>query len=234
MKTDRLFSLLFGLALLLTGAASLTSRLLLGAESWRIWPMAVLLAGAALLVPGFFAFGRRGLGGFFIPALPTLMTGALLLAASLSGNWSLWAQAWPLEVLALALGFALAAVFMRVPGLAMPASIVGINGAALLFCTLSGAWKAWALLWPVEFLAVGLGLMVLWLTNRRRGVFVAALVLVSVAGAGFLVSALFVQSGLNSVRYLGPGLLLFTGALLVGLSLLRAQAPAQTEKHISA
>lgn len=233
MKPDRLFSLLFGVALLITGAASLASRLILGAESWRIWPVSVLLAGAALLVPGFFAGSRRGLGGFFIPALPTLVTGGILLAASLSGRWSLWAQAWPLEILALALGFALAGAFMRLPGLALPASILAVNGAALLFCAISGAWNAWAVMWPLEFLAVGLGLMIMWTATRRQGIFIAALTLVALAGGGFFISALFVKVSLSSVRFLVPGLLLTTGAFLVGLSLLKREAPSEPKTPVS-
>ena len=72
-----------------------------------------------------------------------LTTGAILLYASLTDNWEVWAVAWTLEVLALAAGFALSAFFMRVPALAIPAFIVGINGLMFAFCAVTGSSHRW-------------------------------------------------------------------------------------------
>ena len=218
MKTQNIFSLVFGAALVAIGLLSLAANLLLQTEAWRLWPVVVILAGLALTVPGFFGLVKRGFGAFFIPGIPVLVTGGILMLASLSHNWSVWALAWPLEVIGVALGFALAGVFMRLPALAIPAMIVFINGLVLAFCSLTGLWQSWALLWPVEPLAVGLGLLILGLFTRSHGVSVAAVILCAIAGAGFFMMSFMSVFNLSILRFAVPGMLGLTGAILAGLS----------------
>ena len=142
MKVERSLSLIFGLALVAIGIISLLGNTILTTQAWRLWPLTVIIAGIALTIPGFFGMLRRGFGSFFIPGIPVLTTGGILLFASLFDRWNVWSIAWPLEVLGLALGFALAAIFMRVAGLAIPAVIIGVNGLMLAFCNLTGLWSA--------------------------------------------------------------------------------------------
>ena len=52
----------------------------------------------------------------------------------MTGNWSLWAYLWPLEVISVAAGFILMAIFLKVPWLMIPASIIGLTGLVLQFC----------------------------------------------------------------------------------------------------
>lgn len=217
MKPERTFSLIAGAVLLLTGATLLAGNLFLATKAWKLWPVIVLLLGLGLTAPGLLGFSRRGFGSFFIPGLPVLATGGILMFASLTNRWEVWAVAWPLEILALALGFALAAVVMRVAALAIPASILGFNGLLLMFCTVTGLWQAWALLWPLEFLAVGVGLLILGIAIRSAGVRLAANILFSVAGGGFFIMA-FVSVFNNNLllKFAVPVMLLVTGALLAG------------------
>jgi len=210
--------LIFGITLVVIGALSMGANLLLQTEAWRLWPVVVILAGLLLTIPGFFGVARRGFGAFFIPGTPVLVTGAILMFASLFHNWGIWAMAWPLEVLGLALGFALAAIFMRVPALAIPAMIIGVNGLVLGFCNLTGLWQSWALLWPVEPLSVGLGLLILALFNRSRGTSIAAVVLCALAGAGFFMMSFMSVFNFSILRFAVPGMLVLTGAILAGLS----------------
>jgi hypothetical protein len=228
MKTERSLSLIFGAALIAIGGLSLLANTLLAAQAWRMWPLTVVIAGIALTVPGFFGLKRSGFGSFFIPGIPLLTTGGILMVASLFDSWNIWALAWPLEVLALALGFALAAVFMRVAGLAIPAMIIGLNGLVLAFCNLTGLWEAWAILWPVEPLAVGLGLLIVAVVHRSSGARTAGLILTGIAGAGFFITSYFSLLNGTIMRFAAPGLLIFSGLILIlGQRLKRADVPSE-------
>ncbi len=214
MKTETIIPLASGAGLILIGALSLAGNMLLKTEAWRLWPITVLLLGLGLTIPGFWGLRKRGLGSFFIPGLLVLTTGGLLMYCSLTGSWGAWAQAWPLEVIGLALGFGLAAFFMSVPALAIPAIILGANGLLLGFCSLTGLWQAWALLWPVEPLAVGLGLLVLSLYNLSAGLRKAAMILFIIAGGGFFITSLVSVFNNSVLRFAAPALLILTGLLL--------------------
>jgi len=221
MKSERLFNLIAGVTLLTIGVIALAGNVFLATKAWKIWPVIIILIGVGLTIPGFFGFSHRSFGSFFIPGIPVLTTGAILLYASLTNHWDVWAVAWTLEILGLALAFALATVFMRVPALAIPAFIIGINGAMLAFCAATGLWESWAILWPIEFLAVGLGLLALGLANHSAGVKTAASILFTIAGGGFFISA-FVSTFNNNgiLKFAVPVMLLVTGVLLTGTFLL--------------
>jgi hypothetical protein len=225
MKVERSLSLIFGLALVAIGIISLLGNTLLATQAWRLWPLTVVIVGIALCIPGFFGLNRRGLGSFFIPGIPVLTTGGILLVASLFDNWSVWELAWPLEVLGLALGFALAAIFMRVAGLAIPAVIIGVNGLMLAFCNLSGLWGAWAILWPIEPLSIGLGLLIVGVLNRSSGTKLAGLILTGIAGAGFFIASYISIFNDTFLRFTVPGMLVICGIILVSAQWLkRAEA----------
>jgi len=224
MKTERLFMLIAGVTLVAVGAISLLGNIFFSTQAWRIWPIVIVLAGLGLTAPGFFGLSRRGLGSFFIPGIPVLTTGGILLYASLTKNWGIWAEAWPLEILALAVGFALSAIFMRVAALAIPAFIIGLNGLLLGFCALTGLWQAWAILWPIEPLSVGLGLLVLSIANKSAGVKLAATILFSIAGVGFFITAFISVFNHTILRFAVPSMLFVTGLLLVGSFFVGKQA----------
>jgi hypothetical protein len=232
VKTEKLFNLISGITLIAIGAVVLAGNVFLSTKAWKLWPLIVLLWGIGLTLPGFFGFWRRGLGSFFIPGLPVLTTGAILLYASLTDNWEAWSVAWTLEVLALALGFALSAFFMRVPGLAIPAFIVGINGLMFAFCAVTGLWQSWAILWPIEFLAVGLGLLALGIANGSAGVKTAASILFTIAGGGFFISTFISAFNKGILKFAVPAMLLLTGILLTATFLIQKspEAPAVTEQ----
>ncbi len=229
MKTQRFFSLIFGIVLIAIGTLSMAGNLFLQMEAWRLWPVVVIITGLLLTAPGFFGLAQRGFGAFFIPGIPVLVTGGILMFASLSHNWGIWAVAWPLEVLGVALGFALAGVFMRVPALAIPAMIIGVNGLVLAFCNLTGLWQAWALLWPVEPLSIGLGLLVLGMFNHSRGVNTAGVILCALAGVGFFITSFMSMFNFSILRFAVPSMLILTGVILAGLSFLRREQPTNPE-----
>lgn len=222
MKTEKVFNLIAGVTLLTIGVIALAGNMFLTTRAWKLWPVIIVLAGAGLTLPGFLGFAHRGFGAFFIPGIPVLTTGAILLYASLTNHWEVWAVAWTLEILALALGFVMAALFMRVPGLAIPALIIGANGLVFVFCTVTGLWQSWAILWPIEFLAVGLGLLVVGVANQSSGAKTAASILLTIAGGGFFITVFFSIFNNNAIlKFAVPIMLLVTGGLLTATYILQ-------------
>jgi len=215
MKVERSLSLIFGLALVAIGIISLLGTSLLALQVWRLWPLTVVILGVALCAPGFFGLKKRGLGSFFIPGVPVLTTGGILLFASLFDRWDVWSLAWPLEVMGVALGFALAAIFMRVAALSIPAMLIGLNALVLAFCNLTGLWEAWAILWPIEPLSIGLGLLILGVFNRSSGTKLAGLILTGIAGAGFFIASFISVLNGSILRFAAPGLLVLCGVILI-------------------
>ena len=231
MKPERLFNLIAGVTLLAIGVIALAGNVFLATKAWKLWPVIIVLAGVGLTIPGFFDISHRGFGSFFIPGIPVLTTGGILLYASLTNHWNVWAIAWTLEILALALGFALAAIFMRVPALAIPAFIIGVNGVMLAFCAMTGLWQSWAILWPIEFLSVGLGLLTLGIANNSAGVKTAASILFTIAGGGFFISTFISTFNQGILKFAVPVMLLLTGVLLTATFLMNRspETPTITE-----
>ena len=214
-------SLLFGLTLILLGVLALAGNLIIRIAGngillgFRAWPIFVVGAGLLFCLPPFIFSKLRGLSGLFIPGIPTLTTGVLLFIASLTGNWSIWSILWPLEVISVALGFILMAVFLKIPWLLIPASIIGLTGIVLQFCAATGWWSSWAVLWTVEPLAVGLPLLLIGMFKKIEGVKVAGIILCGFAGLAFAGMSTFLVTSLWITRLIGPVIVLALGILLV-------------------
>lgn len=218
-------SLLVGLTLVALGVLALVANLVIQVNgigalaSFRAWPIIVVGAGLLFCLPPFLFPSQRGLSGLFIPGLPVLTTGTILFLASISGNWGIWATAWPLEVLSVAAGFVMMAIFMRIPWLMIPASIVGFTGLVLQFCALTGYWSSWAVLWTVEPFAVGLPLLLIGLFKRIEGLKLAGLILCGLAGIAFAGMSSLLVTSLWVTRLVGPAVVLGVGILLVILAM---------------
>ncbi|HUX77595.1 MAG TPA: hypothetical protein VMY40_13265 [Anaerolineae bacterium] len=227
----RRLSLLVGITLILIGGLSLAFTLVmprLGMRAWawgawRLWPLVVVAAGLLFVVSPLLVRGRRGLGGLFIPGVPILTTGGILLYASVLDAWHAWEWLWPLEILAVAAGFLLAAVYMRAIWLLFPAIVVGANGALLQFCAVTDLWESWAMLWAIEPLSIGLAFLLINVKQRARGLFIAGLILCVVAAAG-LIGMTAVFPGWLLVNALGPAILVLAGVLMLVHSLVRRPA----------
>jgi hypothetical protein len=157
---NRSNSLIAGIVLIALGAIALLFTLS-GVNvwfSWRWWPTVVVGFGALLaLLPIFIR--QRWMGLLYIIAAPIIAAGSMLLVSLTSGNWFLWARWWPIGVLSLALGFAIAAVYAREAWLAVPAIFLGVNGGVFLFNILAGQWYLWKVLWILQPLSLGMALL---------------------------------------------------------------------------
>jgi hypothetical protein len=231
-------SLLFGLTLIALAVLALAANLLADLPGLQFvhtgmntWPLIVIGAGLLFCIPPFLFRKQAGLGGLFIPGIPVLVTGGLLFAASVTGNWGLWAFWWPLEVIGVALGFVMAAIFLRVVWLMVPASIVGLIGLVLQFCALTGQWSAWAVLWTVVPFSVGLPLLLIGMSQKSDGVKLAGIILCGFAGLAFAAMSAFLATAPLVVRMVGPIVILALGALLIVSALVRKpETPEATTK----
>jgi len=225
---NKRFSILVGVGLVLMGGLALAFNLIvptLGLDmwhwgAWRLWPLIVVGAGLLFVVPPFLARGRRGLGGLFIPGVPILATGGILLFASVFGEWSAWEWLWPLEVLALALGFLFAAIYMRNVWLLIPAIIVGANGGVIQFCASTGMWESWAVLWTVEPLSLGLALLIISMVKRSAGLFIGGIVLCGLAGIA-LIGMTAVVPVYWLLNLVGPVVFILIGLLMLVWGMVR-------------
>ena len=227
-------SLLIGVTMIALGVLALAGNLLIRAVGdgfllgFRAWPIFVVGAGLLFCLPPFIFPRQRGLSGLFIPGIPTLTTGMLLFIASVTGYWSIWATLWPLEVLSVALGFVLMAIFLKAPWLMIPASIVGLTGLVLQFCAATGWWSSWAVLWTVEPLAVGLPLLIIGIVKKIEGVKLAGIILCGLAGLAFAAMSTILVTSLWITRIIGPVLVLGLGVALVVMALLK-RSPEKVE-----
>ena len=184
-----------------------------GWESWRLWPLLIANLGLAFVLAPLIFSEQRGLGGLFIPGIPFLTIGGMLLWGSLLNWWGIWELLWPLIIIAVALGFAIAAIHMRNIWLLIPAIIIGLNGLVFQFCTLTGAWHLWSVLWTIEPLAVGLALLVTGFGSRTSGLLFAGLIMCSIAGIGFM--GMFMLTSAVGGFVGAVMLILFGGGLLL-------------------
>ncbi len=222
---NKRFSMLLGVVLMLMGGLLLMSNLVLpmfGIRSWywgvwRLWPMLVIGVGLLFVLTPLLVRGKRGLGGLFILGMPTLVTGGILLFTSVFDVWGAWEWLWPLEVLAVAVGFLFASLYVRNVWLLIPAIIAGANGLLMQFCALTGWWSVWAVLWTIEPLAVGLALLVVYTRKRRTGLLIAGTILCAIAAVGLMgmLAVVAVRPGWWVLNMVGPLMLVGIGALLL-------------------
>ncbi len=224
---DRKSQVLAGVGLIFLGILSLAftavTSLLgfnVGVLFLRMWPLIVVGIGLGFVLPPFLVRGKRGLGALLIPGFPILMTGTILLVASVFNAWGIWAWLWPMELLALASGFLFAAIYMQVIWLVIPAILVGLNALAFQFCAITGLWHWWSVLWVIEPLSVGLALLAVNVKVRSTALSIAGLILCGLAGLGFLLM-LTVLGLWWPVGLLGPAILLLSGSVLLAWGMAR-------------
>jgi len=235
---NKLFSLFAGMTLIVIGVLGLTINFAVSVMGWdallwpllgllRFWPLIIIGVGLLFTLPPLLARGKRAMGVFFIPALPILATGAILLFTSTTGWWGAWAWLWPLEVLAVAAGFVFAAIYARTVWLMIPAIIIGLNGLVLQFCAITGWWEAWSVLWTIEPLAVGLSLLMVSAVKRSTGAFIAGMIVCGLSGmaATGMFSILFLIWW--PIQLMGPIALISAGVLILLLGMVQ-RAPQRS------
>ncbi len=172
-------------------------------------------------------------GALYI-GLMLLLLGAFFLVLNI-GSWLLRGlglfhigRLWPIIILWAGLAFFLPIFIwwdkrMHNYGLAMPGSIILVNGLILLYCSLTGQWRQWIYLWTLEPFSVGLGLLLMWLLGpKAAGLLIAALIIGGSSLAIFAVLASALGGLLGGI--IGAGVLILLGVILVARSLMRPAA----------
>jgi uncharacterized membrane protein len=130
-----------------------------------------------------------------------------------------WQAFWPLLVLLVGFAFWLPIPMWwdrrhQLAGLAVPGAIVTMNGLILLYQNLTGNWGSWSYLWSLEPMAVGVGLLAIYLlTNQAKGVLLAACIL---GGIGLVFFMIFASAFGGLPGILAPTALILAG-ILIGL-----------------
>lgn len=218
---QKFVTFLTGLSLVLFGLLALVANLFLPSlgirmtwlEPWRYWPMLILAIGTLLFMLGLLSFKNPGWGALFIPAIPINVTGALLFFASVFDQWHVWSFGWSFIILGLAVGFLFAAVASRNIWLGIPTIIIGINAAALTFCSVTGLWSWWSALWTIEPLAIGLILLLVAFKTRSPVV-----TIIGAAFCGFALLSLLMMTGIllaGSLTLIFPMILVLVGGSLL-------------------
>lgn len=233
MNQNRMLAIIGGGLMIGIGGLALVFNLVLGSLGlWsphhilRLWPLTVLGIGLGLCAVPLVVRGLRWLGALFIPGVIVLYTGAILLFTSVTGWWDAWSWLWPQEVLAVALGFLGAMLYSRSVWFGIPAILVGVNGVVFQLCAWTGLWEAWALIWPVEPLAVGLVLLLIGAKTHAP--------VVRKVGLGFCAFSLAAGLGMLAIfahvwwitSLLFSVLLILGGGLLLSWTLLRGRPAA--------
>jgi hypothetical protein len=231
---NRLFSIVAGLMLIALGGLTLLSNMavtVFGIDVARlvgglVWSPLVIGLGLLLVMTPLLTRGHPALGGLFIPGMPVLATGVVMLLAAVLPGWHVWARLWPLLVLALAAGFIALALYQRNAWIVIPAIYIGLNGLVLQFCALTGWWASWAALWTVEPLAVGLTLLLTAAKTRSTATFVVGVVFCALSGAA-LATMMALVSGVGRLAGMfSAASLIFVGLAIIGWNLFSVRRPA--------
>jgi hypothetical protein len=218
---NKIFSIVLGVVLIGFGLLALVGTFLTNLVGISIigWPLIVVAAGLAFVVPPFLFRSIPGLSGLFIPGLPILATGGLLFIANTFHNWEIWGYLWPVVILALGLAFVMMGIFMRIVWMAIPASIIGLNGLALLACTLTGHWELWVVLWTVQPLSLGLAFLFIGLRQHTPFFTLLGLSFSGFALAMATIISVTVFSDWWLMGLIWPAMLILCGGILVVLAI---------------
>lgn len=150
-----------------------------------------------------------------------VLLGAGLLALRLIPSLGGWVEdnfAWPVFIIGVGIFLLLFGLWVRAPGMAIPAAIVGGIGGLLYWQNATGNWESWAYAWALIPGFVGIGTILMGLLQGGDGdslrggawLVVISLVLFTVFGS-FL-------GGPDLLGPYWPALLILVGLLMLGRS----------------
>jgi hypothetical protein len=148
--------------------------------------------------------------------------GLLTLFGQLFRSFHFWSYTWPLVIIGCGLLF-FAGMFAggkSVAGLAIPGSLITINGLLLLFQNLTGHWSSWSYGWTITLASIGLGIFIMGVYQDDEGRRRSGLKIMKIAAVLFTVFGAFFElvlspTGLLAGRYTFPILLILLGSYLV-------------------
>ena len=140
-----------------------------------------------------------------------ILLGAWFLAVQFVPQLKIWAKgSWALSIIGVAAIFLLASILTNVPGLSIPAFIIGGIGGLLYYQNVTGDWGSWAYAWTLIPGFVGLGLLFFSIQTRDKGTLKAGFILLFISAAFFFIFGSFLGVPKQIIRY-WPLLLIITG-----------------------
>lgn len=161
--------------------------------------------------------------GALVVGIILICLGALALFERLFQGTRFWGMVWPLIIIGFGAMF-FVGMFMAGKSfawMAIPGSIIAINGVMLFLQDLTGRWETWSYSWTVILMSIGAGIFIMgaWQgdeSRRRAGLklFEVGAVLFVIFGSFFeILFSLGVPDGLRG--YVFPVALLLLGSYLV-------------------
>jgi len=122
---------------------------------------------------------------------------ALLWLSGIFG-WKVFGHTWPLEIIAVGVLLAALMAALASPWLLIPAGILMGNGVLFSYYSLTGWWKHWTFLWPLEPILVGLSIVAPFLLVRlgKRGNWLARRIGIALIILAVVVSSITVLLGI--------------------------------------
>ena len=159
-----------------------------------------------------------------------ILLGVWFLAVQLVPQLKIWAAGqWTLMIIGIGVIFLLISILSNIPGLSIPAFIVGGIGGLLYYQNVTGDWGSWAYAWTLIPGFVGMGLLFFSLQSRDKGARTAGFILLFISAALFFIFGSLLGVSKQIVQY-WPIMLIILGAN----SMLRAVFGQKKEPVIEA
>lgn len=166
---------------------------------------------------------QRNLGSLIAGAM-LVGVGVLALFGQLLGGFDFWGTLWPLMIVGLGSMFfvGMLAGGKSAAPLAIPGSIITVNGLMMFFQNLTGHWESWSYGWTVILISVGLGIFIMGAVSEDEQRRQAGLRVMQIGFILFIIFGAFFEMlfspalpfGLNKVIF-PVALILLGGYLLV-------------------
>ncbi len=164
-----------------------------------------------------------------VSGLLLILFGAWFLAVQFVPGMRLWvADSWPLSIIGIGAIFLVAAIASNVPGLVIPAFIIGGIGSLLFYQNATGDWDSWAYAWSLIPGFVGVSLLFFSLLAKDKGASKAGFILIFISTVLFVVFGSFLGGPDEIIRY-WPLLLIGLGIWSMTRSLLRPKTSSDVE-----
>jgi len=169
-----------------------------------------------------------------------ILLGAWFLAVQFVPQLKDWgADSWPLTIIGIGAIFLLVSILNNVPGLSIPAFIVGGIGGLLYYQNVTGDWGSWAYAWSLIPGFVGLGLLFFSIQTKDKGTLNAGFILLYISSILFFIFGSFL-GGPKQITQFWPLLLIVVGIWSMTRSLfgnkkkkvIEAAQPIETKKVI--
>jgi hypothetical protein len=143
--------------------------------------------------------------------------GLVSLLDQLFRGFRLWSIFWPLIVIGCGAMFfvGMFAGGKTVAWLAIPGSIVTVNGLMLFLQNLTGRWETWSYSWTIILMSVGFGIFVMGWWQGNEHTRQSGLQVMKVSAVLFLILGTLAEMIFGAHQMLFPVLLILTGIYLV-------------------